>query len=87
MTSKYFCKLIVLFCVCASTPLFAFSGGNGTAASPYQIANISDIEMFRDSCKFDWLGLGIVNWSEGKYFILTDDIDTLRYPMQYDDSV
>ncbi|MDR0926398.1 MAG: hypothetical protein LBO69_01355 [Ignavibacteria bacterium] len=82
MTSKYFCNLIVLFCVCvfASTPLFGFSGGNGTAASPYQIANMTDIDIFRDS-------ISINNWSNNKYFILTNDIATLQYPLQYDNSV
>ncbi|MBI9015932.1 MAG: hypothetical protein JEZ07_01595 [Phycisphaerae bacterium] len=47
-----------------TTGLLAYSGGDGTAENPYQIANLADLMALRD-----------VNVSSDDHFILTDDID------------
>ncbi len=49
-----------------------FSGGDGTAANPYQIANADDLKKLSDDV---YLG----NEYPGSYFCLTNDIDLSKY--------
>ncbi|MDR0927769.1 MAG: hypothetical protein LBO69_08400 [Ignavibacteria bacterium] len=81
MTSKYFCNLIVLFCVCvcAFAPVYGFSGGNGTAGNPYQITSVDDMLELNDSVIHN-------KPMTGKYFILVNDIDTLRIGIGFENN-
>ncbi|MCL2040338.1 MAG: hypothetical protein FWG85_07930 [Bacteroidetes bacterium] len=69
-------KLIttLLFLISASY-LFSFSGGNGTEASPYEIANYDDMLELRDSVEYG-IHTNLFNWSYEKYFKVTQDITT-----------
>ena len=50
--------------ILSASGLFAYSGGNGTVDSPYEIANLTDLEDLQNTSG-DW----------GAYFIQTADID------------
>jgi hypothetical protein len=52
--------------LCISSNLLAYSGGNGTPANPYKIANVAD---------FLQLSATPADWVDNKSFILTADID------------
>ena len=57
--------------------LSQFGGGNGTAASPYQIHNKTHFNLLTDSTNNS--NPNMPNWSNGKYFKLMNNIiDTVR---------
>jgi hypothetical protein len=61
--------VITTFTVVATVSSFAFSGGDGSSARPYQIANRQDMEKLNDS-----VNNLAATWSVNKYFILTANI-------------
>jgi len=63
MKKRMWMILSIFFCSVASMG-YAYSGGSGTEADPYQIAN-----------KADLLELGVTTNDYDKHFVLTDDID------------
>jgi len=53
--------------------LSQFGGGDGTVIDPYQISTAAHLELIADSVRNG------NNWSNGKYFIVTNDItDSVR---------
>ncbi|MDR0926498.1 MAG: hypothetical protein LBO69_01865 [Ignavibacteria bacterium] len=66
---KYFSIATVLISILFSLPLFAFSGGDGTSANPYLLANKADIDEMRDS-----VNTRATTWTGNKYFKLTANI-------------
>ncbi|MCL2040043.1 MAG: hypothetical protein FWG85_06405 [Bacteroidetes bacterium] len=78
-------KLIntLLFLISVPNLLFAqtFSGGTGTEADPYLISNIADIEELTNLVNVGYAP-GSGNWSNGKYFRVTQDItDGVKIPI------
>ena len=63
-----------------------FGGGTGTEYDPYRIYTIEHLEELADRVKV-WSSEGI-NWSDGRYFILMDDItDSVRFMIGEDGSI
>lgn len=52
-----------------------FSGGLGTEEKPYLISTKEDMEELARRVEENKKGSATSNWSAGKYFIVTDDID------------
>lgn len=53
-----------------------FTAGSGTSADPYQLSSLNDLIELNNHLQNG------NNWSKGKFFILTNDInDTLRFPI------
>ena len=52
-----------------------FSGGFGTKEKPYLISTKEDMEELARRVEENKKGSATSNWSAGKYFIVTDDID------------
>ena len=71
--------ILILMLTLSSSLLFAqFSGGSGTEADPYKISSEKDFETLSELADLDSLDdFGVnVTWSYGKYFILTNNIQT-----------
>jgi hypothetical protein len=62
-----------------SFQLFSFQYGSGTESDPYQLWNLSDLQEMSDS-----VNNGNIFYNE--YFILMNDIDTLKTPINYYDT-
>ena len=61
--------IVTLLAICTVSTTYAYSGGNGTSADPYQVADPADLVQFAgDTANYD------------KYFILTADIDLTGLP-------
>ena len=55
-----------------------FSGGNGSESNPYKITKVADLEELEMYVNTNVISLTKrINWSDGKYFSLENDIDTL----------
>jgi hypothetical protein len=72
MKTKGVCLAACLTAIlCISSSLLAYSGGNGTPANPYKIANVAD---------FLQLSATPADWVNDKSFILTANIDLSDNP-------
>ena len=87
---KLFFEIISFFLVFAlcQAPIFSqFSGGDGTKNNPYQITSRQDMEALADSVNNSTISRDY-NWSDGKYFILMNDItDSVRSVIGKDTSI
>ena len=67
--SKFSFLLVLITIVPVKICAQNYSGGNGTQGNPWQIANVTDLVYLSDQVN------SIDDYSDGKYFILTANID------------